>query len=310
MEQARNCYLMTVTIAYLGPEGTYTQLAALAYSLNLEQHGGLPVNLMAFPSIPKAMQATAEGVTTLTIVPVENSTEGGVTTTLDSLWQLQQLKIQHALVMPIRHGLLSQATCLDAIEAVFSHPQALSQCQRWLEHNLPQANLVATRSTTEALDHLADNSTVAAISSEWAAQLYNLPILVHNINDHSDNCTKFWVLKGDNQAANPVRGQYTSLAFSLPVNSPGALLKPLDVFARSSINLSRIESRPTKRSLGEYLFFVDLETDAHSQIGQRALNELLACTESLVNFGTYDLVIADPSLAAAKAKTQSTQALP
>ncbi|MBD2230038.1 prephenate dehydratase [Phormidium tenue] len=302
---------MTVTIAYLGPEGTYTQLAALAYSLNLEQHdSSLPVNLLAFPSIPKAMQATAEGMTTLTIVPVENSTEGGVTTTLDTLWQLQQLKIHHAVVMPIRHGLLSQATCLSAIEAVFSHPQALSQCQRWLEHNLPQANLVATRSTTEALDHLTDNSTVAAISSEWAAQLYNLPILVHNINDHSDNCTKFWVLKDDKREENPVKGRYTSLAFSLPVNSPGALLKPLDVFARSGINLSRIESRPTKRSLGEYLFFVDLETDAHSQTGQQALNELLDCTESLVNFGTYDVVTADPSLAAAKARTQSTQALP
>lgn len=301
---------MTVTIAYLGPEGTYTQLAALAYSLDLERRSSPPVNLLAFPSIPRAMQATADGVTTLTIVPVENSTEGGVTTTLDTLWQLQQLKIHHALVMPIRHGLLSQATRLSAIGAVYSHPQALSQCQRWLEHNLPHAQLIATRSTTEALEHLADNITVAAISSEWAAQLYNLPILAHNINDHSDNCTKFWVLKGDNRETNTSHGQYTSLAFSLPVNSPGALLKPLDVFARSGINLSRIESRPTKRSLGEYLFFVDLETNAHSQVGQQTLNELLGCTESLVNFGTYDLVTADPSLAAAKAKTQTTQALP
>jgi prephenate dehydratase len=243
-------------------------------------------------------------------VPVENTTEGGVTTTLDTLWQLQQLKIHHAVVMPIHHGLLSQATHLSAVGAVYSHPQALSQCQRWLEHNLPHAQLIATRSTTEALEHLADNSTVAANSSEWAAQLYNLPILAHNINDHSDNCTKFWVLKGDDQETNPADGQYTSLAFSLPVNSPGALLKPLDVFARSGINLSRIESRPTKRSLGEYLFFVDLETNAYGTIGQQALDELLGCTEALVNFGTYDLVTADPSLAAAKAKTQSTQVLP
>lgn len=301
---------MTVTIAYLGPEGTYTQLAALAYCLDLEQRSSPPVNLLAFPSIPRAMQATADGVTTLTIVPVENSTEGGVTTTLDTLWQLQQLKIHHAVVMPIRHELLSQATGLSTIGAVYSHPQALSQCQRWLEHNLPQAQLIATRSTTEALEHLADNSTVAAISSEWAAQLYNLPILAHNINDQSDNCTKFWVLKDSDSQAPPLDGQYTSLAFSLPVNGPGALLKPLEVLARFGINLSRIESRPTKRSLGEYLFFVDLETNAYSPIGQQALDELLGCTESLVNLGTYNLVAADPSLAAAKARTQSTQVLP
>ncbi|WP_017300628.1 prephenate dehydratase [Nodosilinea nodulosa] len=300
---------MTVTIAYLGPEGTYSQLAALAYGLDLEQRTGQPAELRAMPSIPKAIQATAEGLTDLTLVPVENSTEGGVTTTLDTLWQLQQLKIHHAMVMPIRHALLSRAQQLSVVSMVYSHPQALSQCQIWLEHNLPQATLVATRSTTEALEHLADDGAIAAISSEWAAQLYSLPILAHNINDHIDNCTKFWVLKGSKPNIQALSGQYTSLAFSLPVNGPGALLKPLDVLARYGINLSRIESRPTKRSLGEYLFFVDLETNAHSPTGQQALSELLACTETLINFGTYNLVAVDPSLAATKAKAQSTQAL-
>lgn len=301
---------MTLTIAYLGPEGTYSQLAALAYGLDVEQRTGQSVELKAMPSIPKAIQATAKGVTNLTIVPVENSTEGGVTTTLDTLWQLQRLKIHHAMVMPIRHGLLSQAQELSVVRIVYSHPQALSQCQAWLERNLPQARLVATRSTTEALEHLADNGVVAAISSEWAAQLYGLPILAHNINDHTDNCTKFWVLRDDKIKVLPPDGQYTSLAFSLPINGPGALLKPLDVFARYGINLSRIESRPTKRSLGEYLFFVDLETNAHSPTGQQALKELLTCTEALIDFGTYNLVAVDPSLAATKAKAQSTQGLP
>jgi len=301
---------MTDTIAYLVPEGTYSQLAALASSLDLERRIGQAVELLSLPSIPRAMQATAEGITTITIVPVENSTEGGVTTTLDTLWQLQQLKIDRAMVMPIRHGLLSYAQDLATVKVVYSHPQALSQCQRWLEHHLSQAEPIATRSTTEALGHLADNCNIAAIASEWAAQLYSLPILAHDINDHTDNCTKFWVLTANHDAPSHPGGTYTSLAFSLPINGPGALLKPLEVFARYDINLSRIESRPTKRSLGEYLFFVDLETNAHSQVGQQALNELLGCTESLVNFGTYDLVTADPSLAAAKAKTQTNQALP
>lgn len=299
---------MTVTIAYLGPEGTYSQLAALAYSLDLEQRTGQSVQLMAMPTIPKAMQATAAGMTALTIVPVENSTEGGVTVTLDTLWQLQQLKIHHAMVMPIRHGLLSHAQDLGAISVVYSHPQALSQCQRWLEHHLPQADLVPTRSTTDSLGHLADDNAVAAISSEWAAQLYDLPILAHDINDHTDNCTKFWVLKGDIPVAATQAGPVTSLAFSLPINGPGALLKPLDVLARYGINLSRIESRPTKRSLGEYLFFIDLEINIHSELGQQALGELLTCTEALINFGSYSMAAIEPNLSAAKARTQATQA--
>jgi prephenate dehydratase len=301
---------MTVTIAYLGPEGTYSQLAALAYSLEVEGATGQSVELLGMPSIPKAMQATAEGLTTFTIVPVENSTEGGVTTTLDTLWQLQQLKIHRAMVMPIRHGLLSQAPSLDEIAVVYSHPQALSQCQHWLEHHLPQAALVATRSTTEALEHLTDNNAVAAIASAWAAKLYNLPIAAHNINDHSDNCTRFWVLAASGDRSTAVQGQYTSLAFSLPINSPGALLKPLEVFARHRINLSRIESRPTKRSLGEYLFFVDLETGDCNDTREQALTELPGCTETLVNFGTYDLITIDPSLTVVKAKTEATPILP
>lgn len=293
---------MTVTIAYLGPEGTYSQLAALAYCFDLEQRTDQPVELKAMPTIPTAIQATAEGLTNLTIVPVENSTEGGVTTTLDTLWRLQQLKIHHAMVMPIRHGLLSQAQDLTSIDRVYSHPQALAQCQFWLERNLPQAKLIATRSTTEALEHLADNQAVAAISSAWAAQLYNFPILVQDINDHTDNCTKFWVLNHDDTEPQSPSGQYTSLAFSLPVNGPGALLKALEVFARYGINLSRIESRPTKRSLGEYVFFVDLEISGHTRTGLQAIDELSACTETLINFGTYDLVTIDPDLAATKAK--------
>lgn len=299
---------MTVTIAYLGPEGTYSQLAALAYSLDLERQGEESVALRAFPSIPKAIQATATGDTTLTIVPVENSIEGGVTTTLDTLWRLNALRIHHALVMPIRHGFLSYAAGLADIRTVYSHPQALSQCQNWLERWVPQAALVATSSTTEALQHLADDPTIGAIASEWAAQLYDLPLLTHNINDHVDNCTKFWVLGLPDSAVSQTPGAYTSLAFTLPVNAPGALLKPLQVFANHAINLSRIESRPAKRALGDYLFFVDLEIDGHPDQNLTAIQELDQYTERLIDFGSYDLITIDGSLAAAKAKYSASQA--
>jgi prephenate dehydratase len=296
---------MTVTIAYLGPEGTYSQLAALAYSLELECQHEIPVTLHAFPSIPKAMQATADGEATLTIVPVENSIEGGVTTTLDTLWRLKTLRIHRALIMPIRHGFLSYAPNLDTVRTVYSHPQALSQCQNWLERQVPQAALVPTSSTTEALQHLAKNPSIGAISSEWAAQLYDLPILAHDINDLADNCTKFWVLGLPNSAIAQSTGAYTSLAFTLPINAPGALLKPLQVFAHHAINLSRIESRPAKRALGDYLFFVDLEADCHQDKTLKAIEELKLYTEQLIDFGSYDIAVVKDDLTAAKTKCRT-----
>ncbi|MBD0267691.1 MAG: prephenate dehydratase, partial [Cyanobacteria bacterium Co-bin8] len=201
----------------------------------------------------------------------------------DTLWQLDHLRIQHALVLPIAHVFVSQAQDISAVDLVYSHPQALAQCQQWIEKNVPQAKLVPASSTTEALQHLRENPNAAAISSERAAELYQLPILAQGINDYADNCTKFWVL-----GLTPAKsGGHTFLAFSLPVNAPGALLKPLQIFAKYSINLSRIESRPTKRSLGDYLFFVDLEASITTDATQTALNELTTCTETLKTFGSY-----------------------
>ena len=147
-----------------------------------------------------------------------------------------------------------------------------------------------TNSTTEALQYLDTDPTIGSISSRWAAQLYNLPILAYPINDHSDNCTKFWILSLHPSS----QGSHTSIAFSLPVNAPGALLKPLQLFAATNINLSRIESRPAKRSLGDYLFFIDLEADIRQTHTQAALKALESCTETLKIFGSYEtLPIAD-----------------
>lgn len=239
--------------------------------------------LEACSSIPQALQATASGTTALTIVPVENSIEGSVTVTLDTLWQLASLRIQHALVLPIAHALVSKAQDLTQVEVVYSHPQALAQCQQWVETYAPQAKPVPTNSTSEALQYLHENTRAAAIASERAAQLYQLPVQAREINDYADNCTKFWIV-GLNSAQ---QGEHTFLAFSLPVNAPGALLKPLQIFEKYAINLSRIESRPTKRSLGDYLFFLDLEVGLETQAAQNALHELKDCTETLKTFGSY-----------------------
>lgn len=276
---------MSISIAYLGPSGTYAEAATLAYIGTLvEETGSKPV-LCPYPSIPQSLQAVAQGQAHLAVVPVENSIEGSVVSTLDMLWQLDTLQVQQALILPIRHALLSRASTIEAIQTVYSHPQALAQCQGWLETFLPSAQLVPTNSTTEPLKYLDKEDRLGVITSQRAAQLYNLPILASAINDYPDNYTRFWVMGKQPSAG----GTHTSLAFSTPANVPGALAKPLHIFASRGINLSRIESRPTKRSLGEYLFFIDLEADASQVSVQAALSELASYTEILKIFGSYNV---------------------
>ena len=276
---------MAVSIAHLGPTGTYTETAALTYAHWLTQTTKQETRLCPYASVALSLRAVAEGTVDTAVVPVENSTEGSVAMTLDNLWQLDRLQIQWALILPIAHSLLSHATTIETIQAVYSHPQALAQCQSWLETYLPSAQLIPTNSNTEALQSLQTDATIAAIASQRAAQLYNLPILAEAINDQPDNCTRFWVLS---QQPSP-GGRHTSLAFTV-YDLPGSLVKPLQVFASRSINLSRIESRPTKRSLGDYLFFVDLEADARDPAVQTTLTELAQKTETLKVFGSYDVL--------------------
>jgi len=273
---------MPTSIAHLGPIGTNTESAAIHYIATLPDSD---VTLYPYLSIAQTLQAVVDRQVDMAVVPVENSIEGGVTFTLDTLWQLDNLQIQQALILPISHALLSVAPALDQIQTVYSHPQALSQCQEWLGKFLPKAQQVAANSTTEALQHLAEDVTAAAISSQRAAQIYGLPMLAQGLNDRPDNCTRFWVLSLQPSLV----GSHSSLAFSLLANQPGALVKALQIFATRGINLSRIESRPTKRSLGDYLFFIDLETSFQSTEVQSALVELQSYTETIKTFGSYDI---------------------
>lgn len=283
---------MVVSIAHLGPPGTNAETAAIAYANWLAATTGQAPLLCPYPSIAQTLKAVAQGETQLAVVPVENSIEGSVTVTLDSLWQLGNVQIQQALVLPIVHALISQAKSLDSIQTVYSHPQALSQCQEWLDQHLPNAQLIPSNSTTEALNSLDQDSSIAAIAAPRAAELYRQPILVHPINDYPDNCTRFWVVS----LTPSTQGTHTSLGLSTAANIPGALVKLLQVFAERGINLSRIESRPTKRSLGDYLFFMDLEADLHDALLQSALVELESYTETLKIFGSYSLLkIESPS---------------
>ena len=277
---------MSISIAYLGPSGTNTETAALAYQSWLAKTKNQASTLSPYANISLTLKAVLNQEIDLAVVPVENSIQGSVAITLDSVWKLEQLQIQTALVLPISHAILSYAPSLEKIQTVYSHPQALAQCQNWLERNLVDVRQVATNSTTEALQYLKNDSAAAAISAPRAARIYNLPILAQHIQDYPDNCTCFWVL-GLNPA---IEGERMSVAFSISANVPGALVKPLSIFADRGINLSRIESRPTKRSLGEYIFYIDLEVNGKEEFTKAALKELSTYTEVLKIFGTYSVL--------------------
>ena len=277
---------MKFSLAYLGPIGTNSETAALAYADWLSRTQQVQATLSPYPSIASALQSVAKGEVEQTVVPIENSIEGSVTVVLDTLWQADNLQVHRELTIPISHGLLSFAESLTQLKTVYSHPQALAQCQKWLENYLPQVQLVPTKSTTEGIKLLKNDSTAAAIASPRASELYQVPLLKSDIKDRPDNCTRFWIISSEVSNS----GSHLSLAFSLPQNAPGALVKALEIFARREINLSKIESRPTKRYMGEYIFFIDLEGNSQDLKIKGSLAELSKCTEVLRTFGNYNKI--------------------
>ena len=273
---------MKVSIAHLGPKGTFSDFAATTYA---KSRSDLSTHLEAYPTIAQAIRATEQGEADFCVVPVENSIGGGVMITLDTLWELETLQIQQAFTLPVRHAFISKADSIDSVQTVYSHPQALAQCRNWLAEHLPDVKLIPTNSTSEPMPIGKEDERAGAIASSWGARLYDLPILAHPINDYADNHTRFWVLGRQPATA----GEYTSMAFSLPTNEPGALLKPLQLFSALNINMSRIESRPTKRLLGEYAFFIDVEANASEPTMRTALELLKMHTGTLKYLGSYNL---------------------
>ncbi len=271
------------TVGYLGPQGTYSEMAARAFASSAFDHAP---QLEPFATIASALHAVADGHLAWAVVPIENLVEGGVAMTLDTLWRAENLQVHQALVLPIHHVLITRAPELSAVQTVYAHPQALAQCQQWLDQALSQATLVPSRSNTSELGRLYDNASAAIIASAQTAEQAGLPILARDINDYASNCTKFWVM---GRQASP-GGSHTSLAFSVPANVPGSLVRPLQVLARHTINMTRIESRPTKQSLGTYFFFLDLEHPQFSTLPAEIVAELAEIAEILKIFGSYPLV--------------------
>ena len=268
-------------MAYLGPEGTYAEEAACALARLEKMEDPQFVPCVGLHSV---IEHAAKKLCDAAVVPIENSVEGGVTASLDALWSYPELFIRRALILPIQHCLLSSGS-INEISEVLSHPQALAQCSGWLNKNLPNALPLPTNSTAEAVKMVRNSKFRAAIASNCPNNLIDLKQLAYPINDVAGNRTRFVLLQREELTQ---RGDVASLAFSLRANAPGALLKALSFIANLGLNMSRIESRPSKRELGEYIFFVDLDiTNAKNGAHIKLIEELKPLCEHLVHFGAY-----------------------
>ncbi len=253
----------SIKVAFLGPEGTYTHNAAL-------KHFGHSVKCLSLPTIDEAFHAVEKRQAHYGIVPVENSTEGVVTHTLDMFFD-SSLKICGEVLLRVRHQLVSNAESLGHVEKVLAHGQSLAQCRRWLMTNLPSVEMMATSSNAEAAEQAALNSNLAAIASSAAAEIYGVKVLIADIEDDADNTTRFLIV--GNTEAEPSGDDKTSLLVSSQ-NKPGALYRLLEPMAIHGVSMTRIESRPSRKGLWDYVFFIDIEGHAKERRVSEVLSEL------------------------------------
>jgi prephenate dehydratase len=268
------------TIAYLGPPGTFSEEAALAW-------GGIGAHLLPLASLPAVVTAVETGAASACVLPLENSLEGAVTTTLDLLIRETSLQIRSELILPVRHMLaVRPGLQLDEIQVLHAHPQALGQSRRFVERCLPGAAIVAALSNAAALtDALADSRPAAAISTRRAIELKSAATLAHDIQDHPNNQTRFILLAPEDAA--PTGGDRTSLCFAMHENRAGSLHAALLVLAEARINMTRLESRPAKELLGEYIFLADIEGHRLEPHVAAALQRLRQQTTFFKIFGSY-----------------------
>ena len=265
-----------LNVAYLGPEGTFTHQAAL-------KQFGHSANLVPQETIKQVFEEVNAGNVHYGLVPVENSTEGAVNVTLDLFMQFP-LQISGELQIPIHHNLLSREKNLSKISKVYSHPQAISQCRIFLEKYLPHAKCVNMPSTASAAKLVQTEKNAAAIASITAAKNYALPILKKNIEDLVGNFTRFWVI--GKLAPGSTGDDKTSIVFSSK-DEVGILAKVLKVFADAKINLTKIESRPTRLARWEYVFFIDLDGHASDKEVALALRKVEKMCHYLKILGSY-----------------------
>jgi len=263
-----------MTIAFLGPEGTFTHTAAT-------RQFGATANYLACKNFEAIFDAVESGRATYGVVPVENAFEGAITHTLDLFADLdREIYICAEVQLSIHHHLFSYADALDDVRLVISHPQPLAQCRKWLQTHLPNASFMEVESTVRAAKLIEDAKNnhgsldwqhAAAIGPYSIVDQTSLPLMQKNVEDHHDNTTRFLVI---GQHDSPASGEdKTALVMSIK-DEPGALQELIQAFASRTIGLTRIESRPSKKKLWEYLFFVDIQGHRDSENVEAAIKEI------------------------------------
>ena len=263
-------------VAFLGPLGTFTHEAARA-------HFAAGADFVAQTSIPAVFDAVVRGDADWGVVPIENSIEGGVSFTQDTLLETS-VQLCGEVMVDIEQCLLSNAPDPTLLDRVYSHPQGLAQCRKWLSIHLPGATQIPTSSTTHAAHLVRDDPSAGAIASRLAAELAGVKVVEPGIQDRRPNITRFAVLG----AASPktTGNDKTSLVFSTR-DERGALVRALRIFDQAGLNLCRIESRPRSGETWQYVFFVDLEGHLEDSAVQRALADLELQSDMVKVFGSY-----------------------
>ena len=265
----------TMVIAYLGPEATFTHQAAIA-------RFGSSLNYAPQKTIADVFTEVAKNRADYGVVPVENSTEGVVTHTLD-MFVDSDLKIVAQIVLPIQHCLLSRAK-RGQVRKLYVHPQTLAQCRVWLQRNFPLAEVIETSSNARSAELAAKDKHAGAVAGTLAAEKYSLPVLEYDIQDSSANATRFLVL--GRKGPPPTGRDRTSLMFSI-ADKVGALHNSLAPFRRYKLNMTKIESRPSKRKVWEYFFFVDCDGHAEDRKVAKAIGELQRHCSFVKVLGSY-----------------------
>lgn len=235
-------------VAYFGPVATFTHLAAMRYF-------GSSANFIPVEGIKDVFESVYSGQAEYGVVPVENSNEGVVSYTLD-MFMDYDLKISGEMMLKISHNLLSRSGDKAKIRKIYSHPQPTAQCRKWLERNMPGIPILESTSTARAAEMASREEDAAAIASEVAAKIYDLHFVDRHIEDFKDNFTRFFIISWE--PSKRTGRDKTSIMFSTK-DRPGALFTILEPFKKARINLTKIESRPSKRKAWEYIFFVDME---------------------------------------------------
>ena len=266
-------------VAYLGPEGTFTQSAVL-------KHFGHSVHALAVPTIDEVFHEVEAGTADFGVAPIENSSEGTVNIHTLDMFLTSPLKVCGEIELRIHQHLMGSMSDIKHIKRVCSHPQSLAQCKAWLAQNLPDVEQVPVASNAEAARRARDEDGTAVLAGEAAAKVYGLRILFHTVEDRDDNSTRFVVV--GRKLFPPSGKDKTSLLVSATgTKGPGVLLHLLEPLARHGVNMTRIESRPSRRRKWDYVFFVDLDGHAEDGPVRKALEEVKANASLFKVLGAY-----------------------